>query len=220
MEYKLLFYQAASALPEGMTLADYEWKFYKDNAGKSILTATLTDLSDGQVLVYDAAEQQWVNGDQAGGGVSVTVGTTEPVGPATGDMWFDTTDDSFYIYDGTAFVENVGQPGAEGPSAYEVAVDNGFVGTETEWLASLVGPTGPKGDTGDTGATGATGPQGEQGIQGIQGIQGETGPTGATGPQGPEGPAGVVAATAPIQYDGVTQTVSLGSTTWGNLAGA
>lgn len=218
MEYKLLFYQAASALPDGMTLADYEWKFYKDNAGKSILTATLADLSDGQVLVYDAAEQQWVNGDQAGG-ASVTVGTVEPSAPETGDMWFDTTDDSFYVYDGTAFVENVGQPGAEGPSAYEVAVDNGFVGTEAEWLLSLVGPTGPKGDTGDTGATGPTGPEGPQGPQGIQGIQGIQGETGATGPQGPQGDPGVVAATAPIQYDGGTQTVSLGSVTWGNLAG-
>lgn len=112
--------------------------------------------------------------------------------------------------------------GAAGASAYEVAVENGFVGTEEQWLLSLVGPTGPKGDTGDTGATGATGPQGPQGpqgIQGIQGIQGETGATGATGPQGPQGDPGVVAATAPIQYDGVTQTVSLGSVTWGNLAG-
>lgn len=29
-----------------------------------------------------------------------------------------------------------------GKSAYEVAVQNGFVGTETEWLASLKGETG------------------------------------------------------------------------------
>lgn len=36
----------------------------------------------------------------------------------------------------------VGAPGAAGLSAYEVAVANGFVGTEAEWLASLVGPAG------------------------------------------------------------------------------
>lgn len=34
-------------------------------------------------------------------------------------------------------------PGIEGKSAYEVAVDNGFVGTEAAWLASLEGPEGP-----------------------------------------------------------------------------
>lgn len=39
--------------------------------------------------------------------------------------------------------------GAQGLSAYEVALNNGFVGTEEEWLESLVGPQGPKGDQGD-----------------------------------------------------------------------
>ncbi|MGW2130466.1 GDSL-type esterase/lipase family protein [Streptomyces coelicoflavus] len=37
-----------------------------------------------------------------------------------------------------------------GDSAYEVAVEAGFVGTEAEWLASLVGAQGPKGDPGNT----------------------------------------------------------------------
>lgn len=35
-----------------------------------------------------------------------------------------------------------------GDSAYEIAVENGFTGTETEWLASLVGPPGPQGEPG------------------------------------------------------------------------
>lgn len=38
-----------------------------------------------------------------------------------------------------------GSAGADGESAYDVAVDNGFVGTESQWLASLVGPEGPEG---------------------------------------------------------------------------
>lgn len=46
-----------------------------------------------------------------------------------------------------------GAAGADGDSAYAVAVTNGFVGTEAEWLASLVGP---KGDTGDAGPAGTT----------------------------------------------------------------
>lgn len=44
--------------------------------------------------------------------------------------------------------------GADGKSAYEIAVENGFVGTVTQWLDSL------KGVDGDTG------PQGPQGLQG------------------------------------------------------
>ena len=37
--------------------------------------------------------------------------------------------------------------GAAGKSAYEIAVDNGFVGTETEWLESLKGAEGTNGAT-------------------------------------------------------------------------
>lgn len=97
-----------------------------------------------------------------------------------------------------------------GYSAYEIAVQNGFVGTEAEWLASLKGdtgatgaqgPQGPTGPQGETGATGPQGPQGEQGIQGPegpQGIQGPAGPQGETGPQGPVGPAGSYTAGANI----------------------
>ncbi len=91
---------------------------------------------------------------------------------------------------GTGGTGEVGPQGPEGKSAYQVAVANGYIGTQTQWLASLKGPQGVKGDTGaagakgdkgDTGETGATGPQGPQGEQGIQGIQ---------GPMGPQGPAG------------------------------
>ena len=37
--------------------------------------------------------------------------------------------------------------GTAGKSAYEIAVDNGFVGTETEWLESLKGAKGTNGAT-------------------------------------------------------------------------
>lgn len=47
-----------------------------------------------------------------------------------------------------------GGSGADGKSAYEVAVDNGFVGDEAAWLASLVGPPGADGADGVAGADG------------------------------------------------------------------
>lgn len=43
-----------------------------------------------------------------------------------------------------------GGTGTAGKSAYEIAVDNGFIGTETEWLESLKGEPGDKGDNGTT----------------------------------------------------------------------
>ena len=43
-----------------------------------------------------------------------------------------------------------GDKGDDGDSAYQVAVDNGFSGTEAEWLASLQGETGTPGADGGT----------------------------------------------------------------------
>ena len=68
-----------------------------------------------------------------------------------------------------------GKDGINGKSAYQLAVDGGFAGTEAEWIVSLkgetgpVGPIGPQGKAGETGATGATGPQGERGEVGPKG---------------------------------------------------
>lgn len=75
-----------------------------------------------------------------------------------------------------------GQPGKDGvigkdgKSAYQIAVDNGYKGTEAQWLASLKGETGPQGVQGEQGIQG---PQGEPGVQGPQGIPGEKGEPGA-----------------------------------------
>lgn len=75
----------------------------------------------------------------------------------------------------------------DGQSAYALAVQLGFTGSEADWIASL------KGAKGDKGATGATGPQGPQGPGGATGA---TGPRGPQGPQGPQGPAGASAVAA------------------------
>lgn len=89
-----------------------------------------------------------------------------------------------------------GAQGIQGLSAYQVAVQHGFEGTEAEWLISLkgekgeTGPKGDKGDTGEKGATGERGPQGLQGERGLQGVQGEQGEPGIQGPVGPKGEKG------------------------------
>ena len=181
--------------------------------------------TDGDALVWDAANNRWTNAVVYGEPTELSIGTvtTGTAGSTasatiTGDAPAQTI--SFVIPRG-----DVGATGATGS----------------------VGPAGPKGDTGDTGPAGATGPAGEAGPQGIQGIQGEVGPagsqgiqgevgpagptgpagpagadstvpgpTGATGPEGPAGatgPAGVVAATSPVVYNAETQTVSLSATT-------
>ena len=42
------------------------------------------------------------------------------------------------------------KPAEYGKTAYEIACQNGFSGTESEWLASLVGPSGATGATGNS----------------------------------------------------------------------
>ncbi len=60
-----------------------------------------------------------------------------------------------------------GTPGADGLSAYQIAVNAGFTGTESEWIASLKGA------------------QGDQGIQGEKGDPGDSTPFGCgTGENG------------------------------------
>ena len=89
-----------------------------------------------------------------------------------------------------------GVAGADGKSAYEIAVEHGFKGNEAAWLESLKGaqgeqgPAGEKGEKGDQGEVGPQGPQGEVGPQGPAGIDGQDGEQGEAGPQGPAGEQG------------------------------
>ena len=81
----------------------------------------------------------------------------------------------------------------DGQSAYALAVQLGYTGSESAWIASLKGAKGDKGDTGAQGSRGATGATGPQGPQGPTGATGARGATGATGPQGPAGASAVAA---------------------------
>lgn len=68
-------------------------------------------------------------------------------------------------------------------------LDEGNVGTEQDYLDSLVGPEGPQGPPGDTG------PQGEPGPAGADSTV--PGPPGPEGPQGPPGADGAITTDAP-----------------------
>jgi hypothetical protein len=108
-----------------------------------------------------------------------------------------------------------GDPGDPGESAYQIAVDAGFVGTESQWLASLVGAPGSPGAPGADGTDGTDGTNGTNGTdgasayeiaiglgfsgtqaqwlaslvgaQGIQGAQGVQGIQGVPGTDGTDG---------------------------------
>lgn len=88
------------------------------------------------------------------GGTWVSNAFELPVGSGA----LDISDMASVEIDGVEYVPvpgPAGNAGPEGPSAYEVAVANGFVGTEAQWLASLEGPQGEPGLSGgmDSGIT-------------------------------------------------------------------
>lgn len=89
-----------------------------------------------------------------------------------------------------------------GKSAYEIALQNGFEGTEEEWLESLKGEPGEKGEKGDVGPAGPQGPQGVAGPIGPQGIPGEKGEKGDPGAPGPQGEKGETGPQGPAGADG------------------
>ena len=98
---------------------------------------------------------------------------------------------TFAVSGVSATVVSAGGRGARGLNAYQLAVADGFVGTEQQWLDSLVG---------ETGATGADGADGADGLSAYeiavaggfvgteqQWLDSLMGATGATGPQGEPG---------------------------------
>ena len=68
-----------------------------------------------------------------------------------------------------------GANGKDGRSAYEIAIENGFVGTVAEWLESLKGRDGIDGKDGKDGADGLPGKDGTNGKDGKDGRDGKDG---------------------------------------------
>ena len=74
-----------------------------------------------------------------------------------------------------------GTNGKDGRSAYEIAIENGFVGTVAEWLESL------KGRDGIDGKDGLPGKDGKDGADGLPGKDGTNGKDGRDGIDGKDG---------------------------------
>ena len=81
-------------------------------------------------------------------------------------------------------LQKISEKGKDGKSAYEIAVEHGFVGTETEWLESL------KGVDGKDGVNGKDGCDGRNGVDGLTGKDGKDGADGLPGRDGINGTDG------------------------------
>lgn len=147
------------------------------------------------------------------------------------------TKDDISVTEETSPSASAGEDLPRGKSAYEVAVENGFSGTETEWLASLKGEPGAAGASGkdgtdgktpyvgdngnwyigadDTGkpSRGAKGDKGEKGDKGDTGAQGIQGERGIQGVQGEKGEPGSPGAKGDKGDPGATPNLTIGTVT-------
>ena len=103
-----------------------------------------------------------------------------------------------------------GEKGTDGKSAYQIAVEQGYQGSESDWLSSLKGDKGEKGNTGAKGNPGQDGAEGKSAyaiavehgyedseekwllsLKGEKGDPGDRGLQGVPGEKGEKGDAGV-----------------------------
>ncbi len=134
-----------------------------DVTGVTAILDTRFDLQDGDVIYSGTpenitlkvreeyasllAQYGYVTGDPADGMVQVTAKSPYYIG-----------EDGYWYLNGVntgiKATGTDGSNGSNGKSAYELAVEGGYEGTVTEWLASLVGETGAQGATGAPGERG------------------------------------------------------------------
>ena len=74
----------------------------------------------------------------------------------------------------TQLLQKISEKGKDGKSAYEIAVANGFIGAESEWLESLKGSDGRDGVDGKDGTDGLPGKDGVDGEPGANGTDGKS----------------------------------------------
>ena len=117
-----------------------------------------------------------------------------------------------------------GEKGTDGKSAYQIAVEQGYQGSESDWLSSLKGDKGEKGNTGAKGNPGQDGADGksayaiavehgyedseEKWLLSLKGEKGDTGERGEKGDAGVDGKDGF-SPIAAVAKDGSAVTITI-----------
>ena len=123
-----------------------------------------------------------------------------------------------------------GEKGTDGKSAYQIAVEQGYQGSESDWLSSLKGDKGEKGNTGAKGNPGQDGAEGKSAyaiavehgyedseekwllsLKGEKGDPGDRGLQGVPGEKGEKGDAGVAGKDGTDGFSPIANVVKNGS---------
>lgn len=129
------------------------WERLEDKKLDVNVGNTLTVSNDGVINVDPTKLPRVADKDARTGDVTIhnpdgndVVLETPRVRIGVNGNWFIDGVDTGKPSRGEAGENGVGTKGGNGKSAYQIAVDNGFVGNEAQWLASLKGDKGDKGD--------------------------------------------------------------------------
>ena len=168
------------------------WYMYDEETGDYVSTGVKA-IGDAFTIVKTYSSVAEMQADYTGEDVKIG----QFVMIDTGDV-NNPEDSQLYLKGDTEwkFISDLsGAQGIQGLSAYQVAVQEGFVGTEEEWLQSLKGDNGDKGDQGIQGEKGEKGDPFEYSDftpEQLEGLKGPKGDTGNTGPQGEPGIAATI----------------------------
>ena len=133
------------------------WERLEDKKLDVNVGNTLTVSNDGVINVDPTKLPRVADKDARTGDVTIhnpdgndVVLETPRVRIGVNGNWFIDGVDTGKPSRGEAGESGVSIKGGDGKSAYQIAVDNGFVGNEAQWLASLKGDKGDKGDASET----------------------------------------------------------------------
>ena len=167
-------------LPRSFTfIYDMDGDGEHDENNKSLFTSLLKKLADGysvsvQLRAYnDTIPSSFI---EAGNGLYRIAALDHNYNEML-TIEFKTSDNSVTYSKSIIEVAQgpAGNDGKIGLSAYEIALEGGFVGSEAQWLESLKGENGKDGADGKDGVNGTNGADGKDGLDGKDGQDGADG---------------------------------------------
>jgi hypothetical protein len=112
--------------------------------------------------------------------------TSNITGTAAGQLFYNTTDNNIYRYNGSFWLSAAGSSGSSGTSGSTGA--SGSSGTSGSTGAA--GSSGTSGSNGQAGSSGTSGSNGQAGSSGTSGTNGQAGSSGTSGSNGQAGSSG------------------------------
>lgn len=160
-------------------LSDCTGAAYVGTKSDGKIIGNACEIKDGKILLPLSLQMTTAEGDLKGHievyyptGTLKFFGVDFEVFPSPETAEIESKDEFTLLESKIAEVDKIIAEGietAQGKSAFEIAVENGFVGTESEWLESLKG---------EKGADGKDGINGKDGIDGKNGVDGQNGADG------------------------------------------